>query len=249
MPRTYRKSYRKGSSKYGYPKARGYYPGRSGRSIGRWGSFKHGFSSAWSAANKALKMAASIKKLINVEYKYVDCGTSQIADGSQIGYTPANTTFTLLNGCAQGNTQTTRNGISLLAKSIAGSFDLYRNVAGTDTQCIRYMICSYPHSEGTAPDMSRIFTNSADYASTRNKEYPYEVRIFKEGRVQVDSTQKAFKHVKFFIPLNFHVKFSGTGSAYTDISRNSLFFYIWCDQAANKPCITHFQTRFQYIDN
>lgn len=249
MPRYNRRFKSKSSKKFGYPKARGYYPGRAGRSVGKWGSFKHGFSSAWSAANKALKMAASIKKLINVEYKYVDCGVASIPDNSAVGASPTNATFALLNGCSQGNSQSQRNGISLLAKSIAGSFDVYRNASGVDTQCLRYMLCWYPRAEGSAPDMSRVFTDPAAFTTTRNKEYPFEVRILKEGRIQVDNTDKAFKHVKFYVPLSSHVKFSGTGSAYTDISRNSLWFFIWCDQAANRPSLTHFQTRFQYIDN
>lgn len=208
-------------------------------------SFSKGFNSVWNVASKALKMANDVKRLINVEIKYLD---GDIADGTPIGYLPTASTGLFLNGIGQGDASYQRNGMSIKAKSLGLSFDVQRNASNANPQCARWFILYTPKSEGAGPDLARVFTN-ATFETTKNREYPYDSIILASGRVQVDNVKAQRVHVKRFIPLNFHQRFSGTANQVSDVARGDLHFVIWCDQSANKPTIEHFQSRFTYIDN
>lgn len=212
--------------------------------------FGWGFNQVMKYAKSALSIANSTRKLLNVEYKYVDRGATQIADNSAIGQNPASATECTLNPIEMGDDVNQRNGRSVLAKRVAGSFDVYYNSAYTGTQCIRYMILLTKDYDGAGPDMSRVFEDINSFNTFRNREYPYDSTILKQGRIQVDSTHP-MKHIKFDIPLGFHMKFIDNGATYASISRNGLDFVIFCDVAsgANPPKITKFQSRFSYIDN
>lgn len=242
-----------------YRKAKTYRYNRAGRNsfVGRrvngWSkfgrSFSKGFNGVFNLASRALNTASKIRKLINVEYKYIDTGATEIPSNTEIGYLPASATYCVLNKIGQGDDKNERNGVSVRMSRVAGSFDVYHNAAYTGTQCVRYLFCIYRDADGGLPDLNKVFDSVNSFNTMRNREYPYEVSILKQGRVQVDTVTRQFVHVKYDIPLNSHEKFIDAGNDYDSISRNMLLFFIWCDADANSPKITNWQSRFSYIDN
>lgn len=221
--------------------------GRAGSKGTRWGAFKNGFKSVWSAANSALDTANKVKRLINVEFKNVQV---DIADNTSIPYTLANATYALLNPVAIGDADNQRNGKSIRAKSLDLNFAIQWKSSGNAHQTVRYAIILQKDADGGLPDRDKIWQDTSIFNTFRNSEYPYECTFLYNSKSILLDEYHAVKYCKHHIPLNFKQIFRGDGSAYTDISRCSLWIYLWSDQSTdNYPYINHFQSLFKYIDN
>ena len=90
--------------------------------------YQSGLSSALSTASRALSVAYGLKSIINSELKHYDeSGTSTPdgASGSIVG---------ILRGMAQGDTNNTFDGNSILCKSVQVRFSTNMNASATSTR-------------------------------------------------------------------------------------------------------------------
>jgi len=238
MPRYYRRRTRKPSYRYGVIGKKGFGQFKK--------TFAGGFKSVWSMAKEALSMAKSIKSVINVERKYVDTkpGTTNITA------TPGGAYSICLNGSALGDGESQRNGHSVRAQSIGFSFDTQFSSGGNSLQKIRWMLVQFPKADGAAPDTTHMFKDDTDFASMKNLDYPFEARILRQGFTTLDAERTPARHWRVSMPIRFREVFEGDGDTYEDISRNSLWFYIWGDQTVDHyPVLTNFESRYRYVDN
>jgi len=236
MPRRYKRSYRKG-----YGKKKGMLMGHPGNYRKNWfgKGFKWGLGAVW-------KTLGYLKGAINVEHKYVD---TDIANSTNItGIGPGNGLKVLLNGVAQGDGGSQRNGNSIRVKHIGMSFDVKFTTGGNATQLFRWALMREPETEGTVIDPARTWTTPGALDTQKNPLYPREVQFLAQGNGRVD-VYHPVRHVSYNMPVDFREVFIDTTNLIDSISRSSLYLFIWSDVAANYPAMSNFVCRVRYIDN
>lgn len=201
--------------------------------------FKWGLGAVWKTLNY-------LKGAINVEHKFVDTDVANNTNVTGIG--PANGLKVLLNGIAQGDGGSQRNGNSVRVKHIGCSFDVKFVTGGNATQLFRYALIREPDTEGTVPDATRVWSAPGALDTQRNPLYPHEVVTLAQGNGRVD-VYHPVRHVSFNLALDFREVFSGNDALITSITRSSLYLFVWSDVSANYPTVSNFVSRVRYIDN
>ena len=235
MPRTYRRRLSKGKKRstvrYGHP----------GIKRGGVRTFaKGGLGAVW-------KSIGQLKSLINVEYKNV---VTNIADNTAItGVAPNGALHTCLNGVAQGDAANQRNGDSIRMQSLSYRFiTQYNGASASKLHLVKWAIVQKYDPDGAYPDRTKWFRDMTVFESTHNPTYPNYVRVLKWGNINLDEYHQSHNS-QGLINIHPHIRYLGTSAAYSDISRNGLYFYIWSDQASNSPTITKAEFKFSYTDN
>lgn len=211
---------------------------RTYKRYGYFGKFGRDAGSAWKMAKKALS-------LINVEYKYLD-----VTAGSQnMTGTP---TIVLLNGCQTGDTATTRDGQSILLKSIYCQFMVYMDPSSTTYNIVRFMLVLDTQPNATVMSAADLFQNNTsgtNVVSPININYGKRFKVLYDKRFSLNATQIREKVWKYFKRLKFHTKFN-TGNAGTiaDITSNALYLVFVNDNNVTTPDCQYY-VRLRFIDN
>lgn len=192
-------------------------------------------------AQKALKVARFVRSIVNVEYKYIDttAGVSMSSSGA----------VALLTGIAVGTTQTTRNGNSILAKSIWSQITFKVNAAATASTICRYMLVMDKQDSSSLPSITEILQTASVYAPiTRNNGDRFKVLCDKRFTVSLETGDNAAGLMKCFRKLQTHIKYLGDTAAQSDVGENHIYVVTITDSAANNPTVNH-TVRTRFIDN
>lgn len=216
-----------------FRRRRRFYRRRRGgrRKATTWGAVKF-------LANKAWRGVRAIRGLINVEKHYLDTGVSTTIDTSG--------SITLLSGIAQGDDVNSRQGNSVLGKTLYSRVVLLRNAANTTAMnSVRIMVIRDLNNVGSAPTVTDVLA-SATVHSPLNVDHTARYQVILDKVISLSVQGQSGVNRKWFLKVPAHLKF--TGSSATDVYKNALYLLLVSDQASSVPSIAS-TWRLGYYDN
>lgn len=190
---------------------------------------------------KALKIAYNIKKVLNVEYKHVETAEAALA----VSQTPD---IALLTGVAQGQTDATRNGNQVRAKSLLLRGQVEKNASATYTY-VRFILFQDTSSDGAAPSASDLLDTAvgAIVNCPLNKDFGKRFRVLRDKTIILNSARPShsFKH---FVKLGHVVEYQGTDATQASTSTGHVYLMLVSNEATNTPSVNS-TYRFSFIDN
>ncbi len=197
-----------------------------------------------SDAAKALKIAQSMKRIINVEIKNFDVSQSSTA----ITVTPV---IVQLTNIAQGDTTSTRDGAQLRTVSLSFNYTLVQN-ASASISSVRLMLV---HDRQTNQaiyaigDLLDVVTIPSIFVSPRNLDNLKRFHVLYDVHhlLQENSNNAGFNRKKHF-KKNMIVRYDASTPSIADLTYNSLSLVLVGSEATNTPAIT-FITRLRFVDN
>lgn len=212
---------------------------RGGRSGGgrAWYDKKY---STMQLAKKAWWGVKKIKKLINVEFKNHDINIANTVTVAGVAHT--------LTGIAQGDTQGTRDGNSVLGQKLELKIQ-YNQDSEADTSIIRTIIVRDKQQQAdTAPTLTEILDQDLTTVLTRpySSESPKRFSILHDSMLTLNKETKtvAIKTIK--LKCNQHVLFNGTAAG--DIQKNGIYLFFLTNEDTNEPTVLG-MSRLTYTDN
>lgn len=196
-------------------------------------------SKAGSMAYSAYKLASKVAKMVNAEEKFYETGLSAFA----VDYVGV---LTVLNGMAQGDTDSTRDGDSIKCKhlSLKGYID-----AGATT-CTVFRIIVFEDKQNQVSAVTDFMTLSgASTAPNGFKIYDkrFRTKVLLDKTYSFSDTGPNSGHFEFEIPLGHHTQFdAGT----TTINTGAYKYIMISNRApASAEPIVSVHSRLTYIDN
>ncbi len=213
---------------------------RGGDSVGKY------FGDAWSLAKRTASGLNEIRKLINVEHKFVDVNvTTNTSRGGSTDY---------LCPIGQGNGLNDREGNSVRVQYLSFKGALYRNTAATTVETVRVMIVRDLHNTGSDPPVSSILeTVSTAYAPFQHRDmlngphYNNRFSILYDEFFTLD-TYHPTHAINFRSDHPCHISFNGTGSTGASAGAGAYYLVTVTDVATNASNIS-FSSRIVYTDN
>lgn len=208
---------------------------------------KSWLSSAASMASKALSVANSVRKLINVEYKAFD-------DGENYATQTTTATVTALSQIPQGDTSITRDGYSVKVLKLSLRYAAYCDPdAGGASQgptLFRFMLIQA--LSDVAPTANLILNGGTDVLSYRNIDGTAQFRVLHDKIMYLSESDSEQK----FVELNFkgenlpceHITWDQTDTAGTNFRKGGLYVLTISDTVANPP-IFQWRSRIRFTDN
>lgn len=200
---------------------------------------RRGISTARQIAGLA-RDVYGLRQMVNTEYKYVD----HVAT-----ITPSTTaTLLALNDMSQGDTGTTRDGQSILMKSVYLQFTSTINASGVATY-LRCMIFIDAQPNSSIATAATLLLNPTDVTSPLLLGSGNRYRVIYDSRITLTAAGSQGAMRKFYKKLNFHTKYN-TGNAGTiaDIVTNSLVLLFMSNESTNTPSVSY-SARVRFIDN
>jgi len=210
------------------------------------------------------RLARSIAPIIgdtNSEHKYFD----QVSSINTIGIgTPTLLAFTNM---AQGTTDITRIGNSVKARSLAINCRLrsdFQNLYVDNITSVTFRLTLFvdKSKNGTNPDaasLAQMFQDTTSIVSAKNINFTDRFTILKDKFVsfQMQSVTSATngtwtqeRVIKWYIPLDFHIRYVGTSDVSSSIGPNNIYMFIWTNDI-DLVALQHAETysRFVFTDD
>lgn len=205
------------------------YPKKSRGS--KWGGYL-------STASKALAVAYGVKKLINVERKYV--------------VTSASTTFTTtpeiipLSLIAQGDGETARDGNKVKAQGLSVKMQLK---GGNSRTFARVILFTDKDSTGNAPSASAVLESTTTLGHYNNVNCPYRFRILKDDLIplEISTNDGNTKVRKYYCKMNHHITFSGSTAVQANANCGQVYMMLIGDVLNDGSC--EYSARLSFTDN
>lgn len=196
----------------------------------------------WGDAKKALKIAQSVKALLNVEVKNFD-----------IQQTVANmstTPFILqLSNIPQGDTTSTRDGNQLKTMGLELGYSLIVNATLPRTIVRIIVVCDKQTNQAiyNIDDLLEDSSAGDNIVSPYNLNNRHRFNIIYD-RVHSLSLAEATVTVKRYLAFSKLIRFDASTSAIADLTQNSISMVQMTNEPTNVPAITSF-LRLRYVDN
>lgn len=182
-----------------------------------------------------------LKSLVNVEVKAIDTNIPGQMVTTLTPYAP------LISGIAQGDTNSTRDGNSIKYQSVHGQFQLTQHASAPNNSVCRVFCFVDKQHSASGPSGNEVVTSSADPLSFRNTDYAGRFQVLYSRTFIFDPEHQQHK-CNFNKKVSFHEKFSGATAAAADITRNSIYLLVLCDEPSYGVTITG-NARVRYVDN
>lgn len=203
-------------------------------------------SDAWSLAKRTAVGLNEIRKLINIEYKFID------VNSTSTGY---NTTATIapLSQIAQGLTSITRVGDSFRLQTIEVRGRVFAAAAATNS-VVRIIIFRDLDNDGVLPPATELMeidsVNSAPLSPFKfNRKGRFSILYDQMMTTQsILATGVSSKEFVYKANLSGHVQFLGTTAASASNGKGSVYIYIVSDESANTPTVAYY-SRITFTDD
>lgn len=194
------------------------------------------------ALGYAIKGVNMMKNLINTETKHFD----SIPYATNVISGPVNAIP--LGNMAQGTTDATRIGNSILCKSILLRILLSRNTTAVNNPYRLILFIDKNNAKGVTPTSAELLQGDTIYAPVNINNTDRFV-ILRDHFDTVQDQSNAQEAFTWFVNLSrLHCKYDGTGNAQGDLAENQLYLICFSDQAVNGPNVQA-TSRLNYYDN
>lgn len=203
------------------------------------------------ATAQLARAIAPIVGMINTEAKYFDQNVQQTY------YNPgsADQINCLTGGIAQGLTDVTRIGDSILAKDIQIKINLFSlmSTALHQTQTRMILIVWKENAAVNAPTVAKLFTTPAEFLSGFNKDYTDQFVVLKDKifthQAQISAaTNQDTKTLKIYKKLDYHMRFQAGSAADWTLNHVYLILRNTAPTSTNQASCD-FYSRLNYTDN
>lgn len=189
-----------------------------------------------SSGQNIWKELMALKKLINVEKKFIDTGV--------IAVNPSNTgTNTILTNIAQGADYNQRNGNSIKLSSTYLKLIFANNPTSAAT-FLRVMMFIDNDNIGSAPAVTDVL-EAASVVSPLNHTNGKRFKILSDKTLCASLQGPDIVKYNQYKMLSNHVKYS---NATTGSREGQLYILLISDQSVNTPSVSYF-VRSRFIDN
>ncbi len=199
------------------------------------------YSGYLSTADKALRVALSVRKLVNVEYRSII--TPFLIDPNTTGATVD------LSAIAQGDDVANRQGNKVRAKYLSIRGFVAKHASATNTQ-LRMMVVRDNNGSTTPPTIGSLFTTVTVFRQNKNKRGDPQTNsrfsVLWDKFIILDDIKQIDAQVNFSMSLDHHIFFSGTAA--TDEGKGHLWLLIASSEATNDPIVT-VDSMLKFIDN
>ncbi len=200
-------------------------------------------STTANVASRALTTAMALKRLLNVEYKFLDAQT-------QLTAIP-NTGLNLdLTNSSQGDTDQTRDGNSIKVVALYGKM-LFTQHANATSTFVRVVLVHDKQTNQANFSDADLFTDSTALdiiVSALNIDNKYRFHVLLDVTIALSAAGNTAKTLKFYKKLNMPIRYDANAGDITDITSNSLTLVFFGSEATNTPSVTSF-IRTRYVDN
>jgi len=203
---------------------------------------------AWSLAKRTAIGLNEIRKLINVEVKYIDTSFYGVSlDQAGVVY--------YLTALAQGDDITDREGDSIKVQTLEILGDVYRNSSSTAVRdTVRIMIVRDLTNEGVTPTGADVLSQASSglvtlcapnflNSSLENKRFSY---LYDEI-IELDTTHTA-QTFRFTTTSDKHVYFRGNANSAANAGTGSYWLLMFSNNATNTP-LASAVARVTFTDN
>lgn len=208
------------------------------------GSWMNNIGTVAKIASTAMSVAKGVAAIVNAEDKRID-----VADFGRNLVGTTNTILPLTN-IAQGDSDTQRNGNSILAKSNFTRLRMSFNGAAGTFGFVRVIIFIDNMNLGAVPTQAEVLQQNdvgspLNILSTSDQRFTIlKDKLFKFNGQQENSTQVW----KFYKELNHHIKYGGATSGFGDMRNGNLF--VLYQTATNVETFTFWlNNRVRFYDN
>ena len=197
---------------------------------------------AWALAKKAAAGVNQLRKLVNVERKFVTLE-------NQSPTTTTSGSCNLLNGVPQGDGAETRDGASIrfVKLQFRTTFQLHNSATRT---FVRAMLIWYRENNAGAKAVSDILQQPTDTKSFENENNIGKFRVLKDRHFALTDTDVSALTIDWIVKSDWHSTYSpaSTGGAATDMQTGSLYFVVLSSEATNAP-YCYYSSKCVFIDN
>ncbi len=194
-------------------------------------------------AKKALNVALSVKRLINVERKFLD----HVGTATAVSTTPV---VINLHNMVQGITENTRTGNQIKCLRVECSYfgTIHASAVQSQLRILLIKDKQINSASYTAGDVLLDVTANDAIVSPINLDNKYRFVIYYD-RVHTlsDSGNKTF-HNKFSCDFNLKVRYDGNAGTVADLSSSGLSLLFFSNEATNAIAFTR-SFRMYYVDN
>lgn len=179
-----------------------------------------------------------ISKLINSEHKFIDSSntTALSSAGSVI----------LLSGVAQGTTDITRIGNSLIFQDLVFNYDIEASNLVFTTN-VRVMLIIDKELDGALPTAANIL-QAVNVRSPMNMDFSKRFVVLKSKNHAFSLNGSSTVAKKIYVKLPFHGYYDGATAAVGDCKENQILLLLVSDQPTNTPSISYY-SRIKFTDS
>ncbi len=194
-------------------------------------------------AQKALKVALGVKRLLNIEIKNFDVQQT----GTTLNSTPS---IQQLSNIPQGDTTITRDGAQCKVIGIDFKYLMNQNASATLTFVRIMLILDKQTNQAiyAAGDLLEDVTTTDAIVSPRNLDNKRRFTVLYDRVHTFQDSGTSTVNVKKFIKKDLILRFDGSTPSIADLTQNSLSLFQVSNEPTNAPAITSF-VRLRYVDN
>lgn len=203
-----------------------------------------------STAIKAYQIASKVAALVNTEKKYYDVAISKSGDtAAQV---------ICLTGMAQGDTESTRVGDSIMPKSLQAKLKLMFDTTNPSENVRVVIVKDKDNNVGTPPGYTQVYQMTAPY-TLRSMDYPKRFKVLYD-KIFTCNTTKPVVNIDWYYKYKMMKDFKGnytrgdhitfTGQLDTDTARSHVYLMLISSHADGASALSlSGYTRLRYIDN
>jgi hypothetical protein len=211
-----------------------------GDSVGKY------FGDAWSLAKRTANGLNEIRKLINVEHKYIE--TNIVSNSGWNG------TVTYLSGNSQGNDINSRDGDSIRVLHLFLKGCVFRDPDSVVNESVRFIIFRDLQNNGTAPTgaelLSTVGSVMAPYQpmnGINGPNYNNRFTIVYDRLFSIQASDQ-LKSFEFEDSTPRHIIYRGTGATTASAGNGSYWSAVFSNTNSDFPTV-NFVARITYTDN
>ncbi len=204
--------------------------------------------SALDIASKSLAVAYGVKRLMNVEQKFLD------TQGTGTEVPNAAGVIVQLTNVAQGDTDQTRDGaqIKLMSFSFKANVSVDASGSASGTLVSVFLIEDKQTNSAiyTTANLLVDATAGDSLVSPLNLDNKFRFRVIKRWKSYVNLTGKSSFQIDYYKRFgnNMKIRYDGNAGDITDLASKSLSLLFISSEATNTPQVT-FHARLRYVDN
>lgn len=196
--------------------------------------------SYWGIVRKVARDVGRLKNLVNVEFKKIDVGPTDLA-------TYASGHVICLNPVATGDDYNARDGRQIRMKSIELKIRATAHASSTDTTVKVALVCQ-KDVDGAAPAVGDIF-DSQVVNSMRNLSERRDIFVMWQRIINIPLNTRRVATTHMYRKIDMKTVFNANNAGtVADIETNGLFLYLLSTEATNTPTV-NYASRIRFVDN
>lgn len=196
---------------------------------------------------------AKMKNFVNTEFKYFD-DTTAFTNIPYITAVGVGTPLLMsLNDVPRGTAGNEREGMSIRIKSLQYCCTLDNTTTSSLPCRVRMIFFLYLRPDGVAPTLGNLLDLTTDpdpINAFRNLNYKSTFSILRDRVYKLDTSAPQHQaETKMYKRFNFHTNWTVGNTDGTNITKNALYCYVFCDQAGAVLPRIRCMSRIRFIDN